>query len=825
MVNSSLIQQTLFQRLVEQGREDEELALYVLAASESPEALAALVDGSTRPRRPGSDAIAEDDGGVPPTYVSSIQARGFRGIGDDSQLKLTPGPGVTLVIGRNGSGKSSFAEGAEVAFTGTSARWAAKGSTEWQKGWRNVHSALAPRLVVELVQEGAGAKARVERTWSDAEDFKTGVSMLVGSSPKRTLNETPLGQALEHYRPFLSYSELGGMLAGGPTKIYEALLAGLGLDDFVRVRDLLASTEGEQGKLWDVARQVAKQLGEAAEQMAAAHPDEPRFAALGAMLAKTKRDVEAIAALVSGGPGDEKGVLIEALADVASPAEPDRVARLVHDLRDVSTAADEMRGQAEGLMLGLSRLLREAMTFADASPQTTCPVCGSDTPLDDAWRRATEARLREADGMAATARAVEERRQELIREARSLCGPSPDVLRHAVSTGVPGASDAEARWEDWSTGRALMEAPALAAHLERHGRALGDALDKLRQAAREEAARRDVVWQPFAQMVGDWVVQMRAATEAKAREKHLEEAKKWVASEIEAERARRFAPVKARAIGFWNTIARESNVQLQDIELTGHGNAKRVALKVTVDDKAAPALGVLSQGELNAMTLSLFLPRVLMPATPFGFVIVDDPVQAMDEVRVDGLAQVLTEVGRTRQVVVFTHDARLPEAFERLSLPHAKRKVTRGLGSAVVVSQLIGPWEQRLKDASDVTQTPDLPDHISGRVVPGFCRQALEAACTDALRRHWLTRGDAHDEVEKRLVRRGLRELLAMLFFGDPHKHEGLSARLRKLKVKNAVEIVTDCQNGAHEGFTGDLKVMVDRTRALCDELGRVTPA
>ena len=190
------------------------------------------------------------------------------------------------------------------------------------------------------------------------------------------------------------------------------------------------------------------------------------------------------------------------------------------------------------------------------------------------------------------------------------------------------------------------------------------------------------------------------------------------------------------------------------------------------------------------MTLSLFLPRVLMPATPFGFVIVDDPVQAMDEVRVDGLAQVLTEVGKARQVVVFTHDARLPEAFERLSLPHAKRRVTRGLGSAVVVSQLIGPWEQRLKDALDVTLTPDLPEHISGRVVPGFCRQALEAACLDALRRHWLGRGDAHAEVEKQLARKGLRELLALLFFGDPHKHQGLTPRLRKLKVKDAVEIV-----------------------------------
>jgi recombinational DNA repair ATPase RecF len=757
--------------------------------------------------------------------VSCIQVRSFRGIGDDSQLRLTPGPGVTLVVGRNGSGKSSFAEGAEVAFTGTSARWAAKGSTEWQKGWRNVHSALAPRLVVELVQEGNGAKARVERTWSDPDDFKSGLSQVVGSDKSRQrLADTGWGAALEHYRPFLSYSELGGMLAGGPTKIYEALLAGLGLDDFVRVRDWLASAEGEQGKLWDAARKAATVLGEKAQGLAAAHPDEARFASLAGLLGKTKRDVDAVAALVTGRAGDERGQVIEALAAIAAPITPDIVERLPRDLRDAAAQVQAVRGRTEGLMLGLSRLLTEALAYAKTAPQDGCPVCGSDRSLDAAWQAATTTRLREIETTAANARKLEEDVRELVRLTRAACTPAPPVVALAATDGVTAAARAAECWNDWARGATLADAESLAAHVELRGPALLAALDRLRRHAQDEAARRDVVWQPFAEEVADWVAQMRAATRAKAIEKDLEDAKKWVAAEIEAERERRFAPVKARAIEFWNTIARESNVQLQDIDLTGHGNAKRVALKVTVDDKEAPALGVLSQGELNAMTLSLFLPRVLMPATPFGFVIVDDPVQAMDEVRVDGLAQVLTEVGRTRQVVVFTHDARLPEAFERLSLPHGKRRVTRGLGSAVVVSPLVGPWEQRLKDALDVTLTPDLPEHISGRVVPGFCRQALEAACVDTLRRHWLGRGDAHADVEKQLARRGLRELLAMLFFGDPHKHQGLTTRLRKLKVKDAVEIVTDCQNGAHAGFSGNLKEMVERTRSLCDELGKVTP-
>ena len=49
---------------------------------------------------------------VPSSRRSPLE--GFRGIVLRAELELTPGPGLTLVIGRNGSGKSSFAEALEV---------------------------------------------------------------------------------------------------------------------------------------------------------------------------------------------------------------------------------------------------------------------------------------------------------------------------------------------------------------------------------------------------------------------------------------------------------------------------------------------------------------------------------------------------------------------------------------------------------------------------------------------------------------------------------------------------------------------------------------
>ena len=58
------------------------------------------------------------------------------------------------------------------------------------------------------------------------------------------------------------------------------------------------------------------------------------------------------------------------------------------------------------------------------------------------------------------------------------------------------------------------------------------------------------------------------------------------------------------------------------------------------------ALGVMSQGEMQALGLATFLPRGCAPESPFRFIVVDDPVQSMDPSKVDGLARVLRRAGR-----------------------------------------------------------------------------------------------------------------------------------------------------------------------------------
>src|SRR4029077_8240657 len=91
--------------------------------------------------------------GRPGAYVSSITVEGFRGVGPATTLTLKAGPGLFLVVGRNGSGKSSFAEGLEFLLTGHNYRWE-KRSKVWCEGWRNLHQRDRVSLKAELLVEG-----------------------------------------------------------------------------------------------------------------------------------------------------------------------------------------------------------------------------------------------------------------------------------------------------------------------------------------------------------------------------------------------------------------------------------------------------------------------------------------------------------------------------------------------------------------------------------------------------------------------------------------------------------------------------------------------
>jgi len=223
----------------------------------------------------------------------------------------------------------------------------------------------------------------------------------------------------------------------------------------------------------------------------------------------------------------------------------------------------------------------------------------------------------------------------------------------------------------------------------------------------------------------------------------------------------------------------------------------------------------MSQGELHSLALSLFVPRATLPESPFRFVVIDDPVQSMDPARVDGLAKVLQAASKDRQVVVFTHDDRLPEAVRRLNIKATEIEVTRMEGSVVATRPSKDPVSRYIDDALALAKTDDLPREVAKRVVPGLCRQAIEAACMEAIRRRRIGRGEPHVAVEDLLASlTGTRSVAALALFDDKERAGEVLSRLNK-ENRVYADTFRSVNEGAHEALNGDILAVVANAKKL----------
>jgi hypothetical protein len=221
-------------------------------------------------------------------------------------------------------------------------------------------------------------------------------------------------------------------------------------------------------------------------------------------------------------------------------------------------------------------------------------------------------------------------------------------------------------WARWEAGPDDID--AFTPYLADTGLELAAEAESIRERAGTMLDARRDAWRPVAEEILGWLPDARAAAEGRAREADLKTAAKWIRDEANIARTERLRPIVDQARQLWATMRSGSNVSLDDIALSGTRTRRGVDLDVRVDSTEGAALSVMSQGELHTLALALFLPRATLPDSPFRFVLIDDPVQAMDNDKVAGLAKVLDEVARTRQVVVFTHDDRLPTACRQLGV-------------------------------------------------------------------------------------------------------------------------------------------------------------
>lgn len=777
-------------------RPDAVVEALVLAALDSDEALAAALGGEAVAKpRPEPASTGGEDAPTPKMYLERIQVSGFRGIGPTAEIRLQPGPGLTVVCGRNGSGKSSFADGLEVLFTGHLKRWERR-SREWSTTWRCLHAGDTA-IRAEVLVDGTPGVAVLERRWTADQPIDGPTTTVqVAGQPRTTIDDFGWARAAGEFRPFLSHAELEALL-DSPMALHRQLNDLLGLDDLDTAAERLRNAR----TALDRASKAHKEPGQALIEALRSSDDE-RSAALLVLIEARKPDLDAVEkmAVSSDESHTTSGAALAALDAIAIPTF-DELTEASDALRRSATAVIEADTHTAAGAETTAALLRAVLDHTAAHPGADCPVCGTAGVIDDDWRARTNEAL--AAHEQATAQLTRARREltQVTARATSLVRPAPPALDEAAAAGID-ATDLLSAWQRWST--PVADPVELADHLDAAYVDLAAALTGVQAQIAEARKARQESWTPLAKAALEWCDKAREAATAAEQLKWAKKAETWLRDGNNDLRNQRLRPIIDRIKQNWAQLRQASNVDLVDLRLAGTAKQAHVDFDLSVDGTDAGGLGVLSQGETNALALSVFLPRATLSASPFGFLVIDDPVQAMDPSKVDGLAQMLARAGETRQVVVFTHDERLPEAVRRLAIPARVLRVSRRASSQVQVDVAKDPTEALLDDARQVVKGETVPADVAAQVVPGICRTAVEATLNEIVRRRLLASGTGHAEVEELIAgAKRLWERLSLAAKGEVVPDADIQGWARNKLNRQSVDLLFELNRGAHSNVSG----------------------
>jgi predicted ATPase len=787
----------------------------VVAALLGENELSAAIDGTEQAQSSPAPPEETTDRTAPELYLQAILVEGFRGIGTQAALRLQPGPGLTVVAGRNGSGKSSFAEAAELALTGDNKRWSGDRSAVWRDGWRNLHTSGETRICAELASAGRPGVIEVVREWPAGARLDGATSYVQAhGQPRQPLAEADWSHQLELFRPFLSYAELGALLNGRPSEMYDAIQAILGLDQLV---DSEKRLDAQRRKLDEASKLAIQTLVGLRIRLAESSDERARLAERA--LAGRTWDLEAVESLAVGADdsSESAGGLLSQITAIELPST-DEVGAAVEGIQQGAQRVTNLADTPAEDARRLAGLLATALDHQASHPGEACPVCGG-FALDNAWAEATRAEIARLQLQAQDAEGTHAELNAAIRTVRGLTGPVPRVLSEDLGGQVDPANARKA-WQAWAELAASGTIEQLIATGAGQLAAVADAVTKLQSVSAGVLARRSEAWQPVAAALAAWAEQGRASQRAAAKLREVKEAITWLRHTGQEIRDARMAPFTEMSAEVWSMLRQESNVELGPIRLVGAANQRKLSLDVTVDGVDGAALSVMSQGELHALGLALFIPRATAAESPFRFIVIDDPVQAMDPARVDGLARLLSKVASDRQVVVFTHDDRLPEAIRRLQLPATIWEVVRREQSVVELTKNEDPVARYLADARAVALTKELSEDAKGAVVAEFCRSALEAACHEAIRARRIKPGVRHADVANALTRaQTLRGLMALTLFNDTDRGRDVDAELRRRFGPTAAGALTAANAGTHGAYRGNLKALVNDVQRLAADV------
>lgn len=658
-----------------------------------------------------------------PWRLLSLTVSGFRGIGnpedDPLLLDFTPTPGITVLCGQNGSGKTSLTDALQTAFLTKKPTTVTAGVNA--QLWQPVPLAQgAQRAKIEALLQSAQGNARHELLITVHVAEQTAPQIVLTSrvgeqATTRECTTAELADLLGGHSPIVAYADIERSLTTQRdlnSRLMSLLQLGsriARLEDEVARRSIPAKeAEAELKKQWQATEAL---LQEVKEELAQLDPDQappiPEAPTSSDDLSTWHPELPLHPAVT---PAWEAQWVRTAQAAAVSFSKT---------RQQVHQAADLAQSRVAHI---LSELLQEQAALSD-----DCPVCGTATDWRETARESLE-RLREAQ----TAwQFLQQQTREFVDALRPLAATEAhhDVAQADVQQllQLSGQAVDSLKLGD-VTDELLLQCDIAASLL-----ASLDISDYLTQA-------------PDTHVTQARLVQRWNNAVATYREHHLklapltQEASTWnktkthystIASELRKERSYFLTSHTAQWV---NNLLQDSGITLNNIEV----GAKTGQILLMAQDKDL-TLGMLSAGQRNALLLATMVATydTRQDASPFGFLILDDPVHAFDDMRIGPLAKAIAKIAATSRVIVLTHDERLREhlcALECQDVPTEVHRITRTNGR-VQVEQETDISLSLVNDAINIILAADkfhAPNVMDGytSTVRALLRQALDTALT-----------------------------------------------------------------------------------------------
>lgn len=652
-------------------------------------------------------------------WLIRVEVSGIRGIPESGMaLDFEAGPGITIVHGANGSGKSSFAHGIDMAIHGSTAGGVVRASGVAGKArvWAPVpvHDQAPSGRVQLVLQQSTGDKlALTVKVPRDGEVEIQATRTPVGGVEEAVTLGSGWRAAAVAYSPVFAYAEWESYIQNSK-QLQEYLQRLLVLGNcFSLVRDEIATRSEEA---LEAAREVEQARAETELNLAQLASDEGRptisLLSLGDNVETWLSENE----LVMAG-GDEVPVKLD----------PQALDALNGLFDDVETATLAVAGLGQQQNPGLIGHLKDLNDAPDDSP-LLCPVCGSATDwrkhLQETlkankevvvavtrWRRLIDQTIEAASVLLAAMGGVVET-SERVETDRAI-----EILRRLRQTFLDsGYSD-----------RCCAAAEELGQHIRSDS--FADEYRLMVERASDEARWRRscaAAVAPFLQIVqtrGEQAIQSKLWDDVKKQLAKLE-------TDLMQQREGALRVESSRVL---KHLLQDVGMEISNLKVL----KRQATVELQEDGGNVLGPGMLSAGQRNALLLAPALAGV--EESPFGFLIVDDPVHSFDELRVDYLAKHLVQVAKDRRVIVLTHDERLREHLVASSLDADARSVRRAPGSngvCVINSPSISAL--LMDDAEALMLLDNSPDTLMAMTNPIriLCRQAVE----NALRRFVVAR-------------------------------------------------------------------------------------